>query len=40
MAMSDAQLMHATKMAQGQEAYQGKTARSPTIGLERTRQFY
>ena len=24
MAMSDAQLMHATKMAQGQEAYQGK----------------
>jgi len=23
-AMSDAQLMHATKMAQGQEAYQGK----------------
>jgi len=24
MAMSDAQLMHATKMAQGEEAYQGK----------------
>jgi hypothetical protein len=24
MAMSDAQLMHATKMAEGQEAYQGK----------------
>jgi uncharacterized ion transporter superfamily protein YfcC len=24
MAMSEAQLMHATKMAQGQEAYQGK----------------
>ena len=24
MAMSDAQLMHAEKMAQGQEAYQGK----------------
>ena len=35
MAMSDAQLMHATKMAQGQEAYQGKLSRSPTIGLER-----
>ena len=24
MAMSEAQLMHATKMAQGEEAYQGK----------------
>jgi 5-deoxy-D-glucuronate isomerase len=34
MAMSEAQLMHATKMAEGQEAYQGKLIRSKTIGLE------
>jgi hypothetical protein len=34
MAMSDAQLMHATKMAQGEEAIPGKTFRSSTIGLE------
>ena len=35
MAMSEAQLMHADKMARGEEAYQGKIVRSPTIGLER-----
>ena len=28
MAMSDAQLMHAEKMARGEEAYQGKLLRS------------
>ena len=31
MAMSDAQLMHAERMARGEEAYQGKLIRSPTI---------
>ena len=35
MAMSDAQLMHASRMAEGKEAYQGKLIRSTTIGLER-----
>jgi hypothetical protein len=35
MAMSDAQLMHAEKMARGDEAYQGKLVRSPSIRLER-----
>ena len=35
MAMSDAQLMHAERMARGEEAYQGKLLRSQTIGLER-----
>ena len=39
MAMSEAQLMHATKMAQGQEAYQGKLFRSPTVRLERRGSF-
>ena len=34
MAMSDAQLMHAEKMARGEEQYQGKITRSPTIRLE------
>jgi translation elongation factor EF-G len=34
MAMSDAQLMHAQKMAQGEEAYQGKLVRISSIGLE------
>ena len=33
-AMSDAQLMHASRMAEGKEAYQGKLIRSPSIGLE------
>ena len=32
--MADAQMMHARKMAEGEEAYQGKLLRSPTIGLE------
>ena len=32
--MADAQMMHARKMAQGEEAYQGKLIRSTTIGLE------
>ena len=35
MAMSDAQLMHASKMARGEEAYQGKLIRIQTIRLER-----
>ena len=34
MAMSEAQLMHATKMAQGEEAIPGQIVRGPTIGLE------
>ena len=34
MAMSDAQLMHAERMARGEEAYQGKLVRSPSIRLE------
>ena len=34
MAMSDAQLMHAEKMAKGEEAYQGKLLEAPTIRLE------
>ena len=34
MAMSDAQLMHASRMAEGKEAYQGKLLRSTSIGLE------
>ena len=35
MAMSDAQLMHAEKMARGEEAVPGQTFRSKAIGLER-----
>ena len=34
MAMSDAQLMHASRMAEGKEAYQGKIIRIQTIRLE------
>ena len=34
MAMSDAQLMHASRMAEGKEAYQGKLLEAQTIGLE------
>ena len=34
MAMSDAQLMHAERMARGDEAYQGKIVRGPSIRLE------
>ena len=34
MAMSEAQLMHATKMAQGEEAIPGQAVRSSSIGLE------
>ena len=34
MAMSDAQLMHASRMAEGKEAYQGKLIRSPSVRLE------
>ena len=34
MAMSDAQLMHAEKMARGEEAIPGQIARSTTIRLE------
>ena len=34
MAMSDAQLMHAERMARGEESYQGKTVRGQTIRLE------
>ena len=34
MAMSDAQLMHASRMAEGEEAYQGKLIRSQSIRLE------
>ena len=33
-AMSDAQLMHASRMAEGKEAYQGKLIRSPSVRLE------
>ena len=32
--MSDAQLMHASRMAEGKEAYQGKLIRSTSIRLE------
>ena len=35
MAMSDAQLMHAQKMATGAEAYQGKLLESRQLRLER-----
>ena len=35
MAMSDAQLMHAEKMARGEEAYQGKLLEARQNGLER-----
>ncbi len=35
MAMSDAQLMHAEKMARGEEQYQGKLLEARAIGLER-----
>ena len=35
MAMSDAQLMHAEKMATGAEAYQGKLLESRQLRLER-----
>ena len=35
MAMSDAQLMHAERMARGEEAYQGKLLEAQTNGLER-----
>ena len=34
MAMSDAQLMHAEKMARGEEAYQGKLVRSEAKRLQ------
>ena len=34
-AMSDAQLMHASRMAEGKEAYQGKLLEARKIGLER-----
>ena len=34
MAMSDAQLMHAEKMARGEETYQGKLVRSPAKRLQ------
>ena len=33
--MADAQLMHADKMARGEERIPGQIIRSPTIGLER-----
>ena len=39
MAMSDAQLMHATKMARRSGSLPGKTFRSSTIGLERRGRF-
>jgi hypothetical protein len=39
MAMSDAQLMHASRMAEGKEAYQGKLLRSPSVRLERRGSF-
>ena len=39
MAMSDAQLMHAERMARGEEALPGKTVRSSTIRLERRGRF-
>ena len=35
MAMSDAQLMHAERMARGEEAYQGKLLEARQNGLER-----
>jgi len=38
MAMSDAQLMHASRMAEGKEAYQGKLLEA-TIRLERRGSF-
>ena len=38
-AMSDAQLMHASRMAEGKEAYQGKIIRSPSVRLERRGSF-
>ena len=34
MLMADAQMMHARKMAQGEEAYQGKLLESRQFGLE------
>ena len=34
MAMSDAQLMHASRMAEGKGSLPGKTIRSPSIRLE------
>ena len=34
MAMSDAQLMHASRMAEGKEAYQGKLLEAQSIRLE------
>ena len=34
MLMADAQMMHARKMAQGEEAYQGKLLRIKKFGLE------
>ena len=38
-AMSDAQLMHASRMAEGKEAYQGKLLRSSSVRLERRGSF-
>ena len=37
--MSDAQLMHAEKMARGEEQYQGKLLEVSSIGLERRSSF-
>jgi len=34
MAMADAQHMHAARMASGEEQYQGKLFRSPSVRLE------
>ena len=39
MAMSDAQFMHASRMAEGEEAYQGKLVRSTSVRLERRIRF-
>ena len=39
MAMADAQLMHADKMARGESEYQGKLLEAKTIGLERRVRF-
>ena len=40
MAMSDAQLLHAERMARGDEAYQGKLVRSSSIRLEGRGRFH
>jgi len=39
MAMSEAQLMHATKMAEGQEAYQGKLLEARTA-MDKVKLFF